>query len=388
MDKTVQPSFDDKNQLAQVQTIKLFAKYDKVLNDYKILRFYTNGVIKMFTSMINQIMEAWNSADIEIPGQNMGMLKKMLQQQLDSFRKTMPLECTYDEIRNEVEYLKIEMQRKINAFEQQIINLPDLPERLDYRISFNNDLEIEINKLIMNGKLSKTFLNKLSNEVLSPMQSYMNMNINQFFPNLNEEAFPFLTEMKQSAGNFSGLLNEYKFYSQLREQQLDFSEQDFDLNDIVNQVIEKYTAITLERDIDLFYKIDPQIPEKIHANRQLIEKLFSALLDNALNILSISRNLDERKQEDERIRLKLSVLRNENWRTTLQLSVEHSVVGFPSGRIQDIYSFFSLYSDKDPFASLKLKMIEEVVEFLGGSLEILNQNEKSSLSVTLGLDVA
>lgn len=388
MEKSVQPSYEDKNLQAQIQTTKLYSKFDKTLNDYKILRFYTNGVIKMFTSMISQVMEAWNSAEISIPGQNMGVLKKMLNQQLDSFRKTMPLECSYEEIRNEVEYLNSEMNSKINAFEQHIINIHDLAQKIDYRNSFNNDLELEINKLIMNGKLSKNFLNKLSNEVLSPMQSFMNMNVNQFFPNLQEDALPFLQDMKQTALNFTGLINEYKFYSQLREQNVDFPEQDFDFNDIVNQIIEKYTAITLDKDIDLFYKIDPLLPEKIHANRLLIEKLTGSLLDNALNIIYISRNLESRRNEDERIRLKLSILRSENWRATVQISVEHSNVAFPSGRLQDIYSFFSLYSEKDPFASLKLKLIEELIDFLGGSLEILNQNNKSSLSVIFSLDVA
>lgn len=377
---------EERNREAQIATLKLYTKFDKVLKDYTILRFYTNGVIKKFTAMINQVLSMWSEVDIEIPGQNLNAIKKMVNQQLDNFRSTMPLECSYDEIRDEVQLLQQNMNLKTREFELKVIQLSSGEETLEYRSGFNSDLELEINKLIVSGKISRNFLNKLSNEILSPMQTYLNMPSNSMFPGVKMDDFPVVQEMKSAASEFSGLLTDYKFYSLLRDQQESFVEEDFEMNDVVNQLIERYTSITMERDIDLFYKIDKALPEKVHASKVLLEKLMMFLLDNGLTILTISSKLEPVVQE--KLKLTVEVVKTENWRSTWRIAVEDSGIGFPTRRITDVYSFFSLYSEKDPFASLKLKMIEEMVDFLGGTLELIHNNGKTSFAVLLGVDIA
>lgn len=376
---------EERIQEAQIATLKLYSKFDKVLKDYSILRFYTNGVIKKFTAMINQVLSMWSEVEFDIPGQNLGAIKKMVNQQLDNFRSTMPLECSYDEIRDEVENLLQTMKDKTGEFEKKVVLRLPGEETLEYRSNFNNDLELEINKLIVSGKISRNFLNKLTNEILSPLQTYMNMPSNPMFPGVNLDAFPMVQDMKNVASEFSGLLTDYKFYTTLRDQKESFNEQDFEMNEVVNQLIEKYTSITMEKDIDLFYKIDKTLPEKVHASRVLLEKLMMFLLDNGLNILSISNNLEPAIQE--KLTLTVEVVKTENWRSTWRIAVEDSGIGFPTERLTDVYSFFSLYSEKDPFASLKLKMIEEMVDFLGGTLDLVHANGKTSFSVLLGVDL-
>lgn len=381
-----QRTMEEKNQEAQVLTLRLYSRFDKVLKDYSILRFYTNGVIKKFTAMINQVLEMWSSVEVEIPGQNLKQIKKMVNDQLANFRSTMPLECSWDEIKSEVEHFQLTMKERESVFEMKVLGIENLNDKLEYRTNFNNDLELEINKLIMAGKISRNFLTKLSNEVLSPLQSYMNMPSNPMFPGMDLSSFPMIQDMKDSAASFSSLLTDYKFYAQLRDQQDVFLEQNFDVNELINQIIEKYTLLTIEKDIDLFYKIDKNLPEKIQANRLLIEKLILSMLDNGMNILNISKNIQDVAQD--KLKLTIEVLRTENWRSTWRISVEDSGVDFPTCKLNDVYSFFSLYSEMDPFAALKLKMMEEVVNFLGGALTIDKVGNGTSFFVEIGLDVA
>ncbi len=377
---------------AVLKTTALSARFDTALEDYFILRTYTNGIIKEFKHIVNQVMSMWNLVDMDeismpipIPGLNLKQIKQMVEKQMDSFNKTMPQETAYQDIQDEIENWANDKNTRFNNFEQRISSISERNELESYRQSFNNQLDMEINKIAQAGKSHKHFLNKLSNEIMAPLQMYAKFTANPEAFQMNIPAIAIPDEIGKATSRFSDLLTDYQFFDKFRNNQIDPSNGTTNPDDALNKIIEKYTSRSYDNGYDLFFKIDSNLPSKIRINNQAFEVLIQSLLDNTINILLLSRNIDEIAAN--RISLKLEIQETKNWRSQWIIATEDNGVGFPSRRMNDVFSFFKLYSEKDPFANLKFSMLQELVSYLGGDLTIDYEDGKSMWRILLGVNV-
>ncbi len=373
------------------RTGTLSVRYDQTLEEFYLLRVYANGIIHDFSHIVSQVLEMMKVADqeelsIPIPGFNMKGIMSMVQKQLDAFTQTMPRETSYQEIQAQFDEKVSWKENEFTTFEQKLAEFNSEEEQLTRRQQFNDALEMEINKIIQAGKSSKQFLDKLSNELKSPLMNYLKFAENPSSFPIPIPAFTMPEDITRAAKRLIVLLNDYEFYKQLHDKSFNILQGSINPDEVLNKLIEHYTTLSYDQGFDLYFKIDANLPANLQMNEKGFDLLIRFMLDNAMNII----NLTHYSQDEPASKITLIVQLEEqvNWRSQWMIATEDNSLGFPSEKIKDVFSFFSYYSEKDPFAALKFKMMEKLIDEAGGKLKLEKAEGKSRFKVQLGINLA
>jgi signal transduction histidine kinase len=356
------------NQLLKLedQTQVLIRKWRKSVDDYGFIRFYFNGIVKEFRQLVSQILSLWDGIDEEIMGTGIEQIKNTVRQQIDAFQNSVPRESDYETVRGELDGKALIIKNKLGQFQTKIASINDNEAAFNFRQSFNDDLELEINKAVLDGKESRQFLSKIGKDLFMPIKQFLDFSETLSFSGADSEQTMHFDEINKAAQNFSFLLNDYQVFQSVTEKPESLRSADINFEDVINTVIEKYSIRSQLFNINLFYKLDDKLPSNIVANKSVLEELFYSLLENAINVISLSNPLLD--SEGGKINLRISIEEMANHRVKMRIAVEDSGIGFPSGKISDAFNFFSLYSEVHPFAPFKLKLCQDLVNHLNGDI--------------------
>ncbi len=358
------------------KTDELIQNWERCVDDYGFIRFYFNGIVKEFRQLVSNILQLWDTIDEEVMGAGIGQIKDTVRQQIDAFQNTMPHESSFESVRDELELKHTIIKNKMKQFSSKLNDIDTVEARISYRTSFNNDIELEINKAKLAGRDHKNFLSKMGNDLFLPIKSFLEFSEMLSFSGADSEHAQPLDDINEAAQNFSLLLNDYKVFKTITENPKSLRTADFNFENILNKVIEKYSLRAQLFGINLFYKLDNNIPTNLVGNAQVVEDLLCSLLENALNVVQISNPLLD--NEGGKINLAISVQESQHQTLKLRIAIEDSGIGFPSNEIKDAFNFFSLYSEVYPFAAFKLKLCQDIVEHLNGKLYPLVANDVHS----------
>ncbi|WP_394542664.1 ATP-binding protein [Priestia aryabhattai] len=236
-----------------------------------------------------------------------------------------------------------------------------------------NDLSIELNNYRKNRS---EFLANISHELRTPtsyLKGYAQLLRKHQYKN-KEELESYSSIIKSEAERLAKLIQDLFELSKMEEGRLELYLQHVDLEEIIEQSVRKVMLKTKEKNLDLRYHIDDELP-LIFSDGSRIEQVLFNLLENAVNYT-------------EKGSIYLSVWTEKDHVCIL---IQDTGIGIPEDELPFIFDRFHRVeksrSRKMGGTGLGLSIVSEIMKLLKGSIEVQSKGGNgTSFLIHLPLD--
>ena len=237
--------------------------------------------------------------------------------------------------------------------------LYDVTERIN-----TEEAMAEATKLATEAKeMQQNFLGKMSHEIRTPMNGVVGMvNLLKATP-LSQKQTVYVDGIKESAQNMLRIINDILDVTKIQSGKIVFEDADFDLPQLVNNVIFTLKPTADQKNILIASHIDNKIPTSLIADPVRLNQILLNLAGNAIKftekgsvIISIAQ-----KSADENT-------------TTLEFKITDTGIGIAKDKISKIFeSFTQAESDttrKYGGTGLGLTIAKQMIEQQGGEIKV------------------
>ena len=200
--------------------------------------------------------------------------------------------------------------------------------------------------------------------------------------NLNSDNSDILQFINETINNISVLIKDFRLSDNLQKGKIVQRNADFNIENIVGKIIDKYSFSSHYENINLFYNIDRNLPSNIIAEKYINENIISILIEISVIFILISEIIEPSVSLKK---IQLNLINSGN--NEARLSVMNSGIALKENSFNAVYSLFSFYSGEFPFAVMKLKMVEDLIKLIGSNLEIFNEENMPCLGYKIKYEI-
>ena len=215
------------------------------------------------------------------------------------------------------------------------------------------------------------FLANMSHEIRTPLNSIVGFS--QILTKLSrklelpEDFRHYLENIQTSGENLSELINNILDLSKIEAGKMSLTMEDINLKLLVQGIFHVTRALALEKNVQLTYELDPELPELIVSDRTRLHQILMNLLNNALKFTPSGKKVT------------LAVLRTQN---DVVIKVIDEGIGIPESRKQMIFKAFEQVDDSMTRlyggTGLGLTIVKRAVELMNGSVQLRSEEGKGS----------
>lgn len=210
--------------------------------------------------------------------------------------------------RKEAERLLETKSRELYATNTQ---LNELASSLEAQVKERtHELAVARDAAVEASEAKSRFLAIMSHEIRSPLNGISGaLGLLQETP-LNEEMKQYVGIARTSASTLLTIVNELLDYSKIEANRLDLEPVPFELEALVQEVMESFHVRTAVNPVDLVSHIDPKVPSLLIGDQARIRQVLVNLVDNAFKFTqegTITVNVTEVASSMTQVRLKVSV---------------------------------------------------------------------------------
>ena len=217
------------------------------------------------------------------------------------------------------------------------------------------------------NEAKSAFLANMSHEIRTPMNGIIGMTSLLHETPLTAEQHDYVETIRSSSDALLTIINDILDFSKIEADRLELESQPFHLRECIEGALDLLAARAAEKNLDLAYQIDHQIPEVFSGDVTRLRQILVNLLSNAVKftekgevILSVNGELISQDPDGA------------NASYTLQFKVRDTGIGIPADRMDRLFQSFSQVdaSTTRRFGGtgLGLAISKRLSEMMGGSM--------------------
>ncbi len=222
----------------------------------------------------------------------------------------------------------------------------------------------------LSDKLKEQFLANVSHEIRTPMNGVLGMAhlLSKTHPTL--EQLEYIDAIKISANNLMVIINDILDFSKINAGKIEFSDNVFDLRELVKGILQILRIKSEEKRIQLGCTFDYHILDMLSGDPIRLNQILTNLMANAVKFT-----------EKGKVNLDIKLLEVTDTLCKIRFKVSDTGIGIPENKLQSIFdSFEQVENNKRRYegTGLGLTIVKQLVELQGGNISVKSRVSEGS----------
>jgi len=186
------------------------------------------------------------------------------------------LQSCINHMTEELKSSQADMESQLNEY---TLELQQTMEELEIR---NAELDITRSKAIYANNAKSEFLANMSHELRTPLSGIIGFTELLQGTQLSNQQIDYTNTIKKSAKNLLEIINDILDLSKIESGKIEITTSEFNLVDIIEDIINLLSPSALEKNIELFYRIEKDVPTVVQSDPFRIHQILTNLIGNAI----------------------------------------------------------------------------------------------------------
>lgn len=237
-------------------------------------------------------------------------------------------------------------------------NVEDITRRKE-----NEELQRQVEQIEAANEAKSTFLARMSHEIRTPLNGVVGMLELLSATTLNEKQRQYVRIGHSSAHALLSLINDILDFSKIEAGKLDLEELDFDLPELLDDVVDMFAHRAEAKGIELNCRVPTEIPRIMVGDPERLRQVVINLVNNALKFT-----------EQGEVRIALEKIRESDDTIDVCFSVTDTGCGIAAENLDRLFKAFSQSSASvsrtHGGTGLGLAICKQIIELMGGQIGV------------------
>ncbi len=273
---------------------------------------------------------------------------------------------------NQLLHREKELEKMIESRTQELqVNMDKLILEIAERKKIENELVSARIKADSANKSKSEFLANMSHEIRTPMNGILGMIhlLNQ--SELDDLQKEYSETIYQSGKNLLLIINDVLDFSKIEAGRLDFEEIDFQLRDIVKEIVDLFKYKIKEKHLSFDCIWDESLPKMINGDPHRLKQIIINLMNNAIKF---TRNGS--------VSLRIFPVLSKKTFTRIKFEIKDTGIGIDKKDLNKLFKSFSQVDSKTTRVyggtGLGLTISKDITQLLGGEIGVESEVDKGS----------
>ncbi|MBF0224002.1 MAG: response regulator [Desulfobacterales bacterium] len=216
-----------------------------------------------------------------------------------------------------------------------------------------------------------SFLANMSHEIRTPMNAIIGFSGLALKTKLTNKQHDYIYKIESSAKSLLGIINDILDFSKIEAGKLEIEAIDFNLEEVLNNIINMVSVKVTEKGLELISKIDNDVPTALIGDSLRLGQVLLNLVNNAVKFT-----------ESGHICIKIELADIDELKCKLKFSVIDSGIGMTPEQITKLFSAFSQadtsITRKFGGTGLGLAISKHLIEMMDGEIFVESEVNKGS----------
>lgn len=209
-------------------------------------------------------------------------------------------------------------------------NMRDLQETLDELEVRNSELQLGRKQAVQASQMKSQFLANVSHEIRTPLNGIIGFTDLLDRTQVTHLQADYLDTIRKSSQDLLNIINDILDLSKIDADKLIIEQTNFNLRDVIEQVLTVLAPPAYDKNLDLYYHIDTDVPLQVRGDPLRLKQVLTNLVNNAVKFTEYGN-----------VKVLISQINQTSQRSTLKFEVRDTGIGMSEEQIEKIFTAFS-----------------------------------------------